>query len=359
MLPIRLEYAFAQSPGTHLTNPLFEVLEAVRSAGSIAGAAKRLDWSYRHLWGFLKSSERSLERPLILWDKGRAARLSPFGEKLLWAETRIRARLAPTIENVAAEIERELSVAFDDSLLMATCEASHDHALVEFRAACMAGRRVIFDLKFSSSLDALMALRAGRCAFAGLHLPIDTPEIASRGSAIQRTFGPLLRLGREKLIRVSRRRQGLLVARGNPRAIAGIEDLAHCRIVNRPAGTGTRVLFDALLARAGLDAAALAGYAHEEMTHMAVATAVASGMADAGFGIQAAAAQFGLDFVPVISEQYFLACAAHTVDSPLGAAVISALQSTDWQRRAVALSGYDCDGAGQVVSLRRTLPWYR
>mgnify|MGYP001056826757 FL=1 len=116
IIAIELQYALSASGGGHLRNPFFDVLGAIRHEGSIAAAARKLDWSYRHLWGYLKDQEKRLDRALVHWDKGRAARLTEFAEKLLWAETRIRARLAPQVENLATEIGRELSIAFNDAV---------------------------------------------------------------------------------------------------------------------------------------------------------------------------------------------------------------------------------------------------
>lgn len=75
-------YELAAAGTPQLRNPFFEVIGAARQAGAIAAAARRLGWSYRHLWGYLKAQEARFGRPLILWDKGRAARLSDFAEKL-------------------------------------------------------------------------------------------------------------------------------------------------------------------------------------------------------------------------------------------------------------------------------------
>ena len=356
---IALSYDLGGDGGAHLRNPFFEVIGAIRSEGSIAAAARRLCWSYRHLWGYLKEREQKFGRALIHWEKGRPARLTAFAEKLLWAETRIRARLAPQVENIATEISRELTVAFNDAVPIASCAASHDLGLPVLRRLCESEQGLLLDVRYEGSLDALVSLRAGRCAFAGIHLPLSRPDLAGRGSQIHRAFGPLLRLGREKLIRVSRRTQGLYVARGNPLAVSRVEDLTRVRFVNRPRGTGTRALLDEMLAHAGVRPDAIAGYGHEESTHLAVAAAVASGDADAGFGIQAAARVHGVDFVPLVVEDYFLVCERPTMDTDAARALIDVLASAAWRSALGQLPGYSAGDAGQVVSLRRTLPWYR
>ena len=196
ILSVDLHYALGTARRSTLHNPFFEVLKTVRDAGSIAEGARRLGWSYRHLWGFLKQQEISHGRALILWDKGKAARLSPFADKLLWAETRIQARLAADIENLATEIGRELTVAFNDTVPIATCVASHDLALPMLRQLCETRQGLLMDLRFSGSLDALAALRTRRVQFAGIHLPCSRPDLAGPGSPMQHAFAPLLRPAR-------------------------------------------------------------------------------------------------------------------------------------------------------------------
>lgn len=358
VIPVSLGYTLEQ-PGDHLLgNPFFRVLAVVQRAGSIAAAARELGWSYRHLWGYLKKREQELGRDLLHWDRGRAARLTEFAEKLLWAESRILARLAPQIENLAAGISRELTIAFDDTIPVASCAASHDMALPELRRLC-ADQALLLDLRFEGSLDSLESLRLGRCRFAGIHLPLDQPELARRGSLIHRAFGNRLRLGREKLIRVSRRTQGLMVRAGNPLGIHGLDDLARVRFVNRPSGTGTRALFDELLRVKGIDGRTIAGYDHEENNHLSVAAAVASGHADAGFGLAAAAAAQGLECIDGVREDYFFVCPADFIDSIPAQRLRETLASPQWHEVLGSLPGYDATGAGEVVSLRRTLPWYR
>lgn len=359
IISISLSYDLGDDGGGHLRNPFFEVIGTIRNEGSIAAAARRLGWSYRHLWGYLKEREQQLGRSLIHWEKGRPARLTAFAEKLLWAETRIRARLAPQIENVATEIGRELTVAFNDAIPIANCAASHDLGLPVLRRLCESECGLLLDVRYEGSLHALASLRAGRCAFAGIHLPLSRPDLAGRGSQLHRAFGPLLRLGREKLIRVSQRTQGLYVARGNPLSVSRIDDLTRVRFVNRPPGTGTRALLDEMLLNAHVRPDAIEGYLHEESTHLAVAAAVASGDADAGFGIQAAAQVHGVDFVPLVVEDYFLVCEQSRLETEAARALITVLASPAWRLALANLPGYSAGDSGSIVSLRRTLPWYR
>lgn len=357
MHKIELSYALgrarAAAPG--IRNSLIELLQAVRAHGSISGAAKALALSYRHVWGELKRWEAELGQPLIVWDKGQPARLTEFGDKLLWAERQAQARLAPQIEALHAALERVFATAFDPQAHVLMLFASHDDALAALREHA-AGARLHLDIRFCGSVDAIAALNEGRCAMAGFH----TVPGSARGSLAQRTYQPLLQPGRHKLIAFARRTQGLMVAAGNPLGLAGIADLARtrARFVNRALGTGTRLLLDEWLGTARLQPVAIQGYEREEPSHAAVAQAVASGAADAGLGIAAAAAARGLDFVPLVQEDYYLVCLKAALEQPPVQALLQVLRSDAWRAQLAALAGYDAARCGEVLSLRRQLPWW-
>ena len=158
----------------------------------------------------------------------------------------------------------------------------------------------------------------------------------------------------------STRTQGLIVAPGNPLGLHSLHDVARtgARFVNRPMGSGTRVLLDDLLAGAGLSAAALSGYADTEPSHAAVSQAVAAGQADAGLGIELAARSRGLDFVPLAHEDYHLVCLKSALEQPAIQALRATLHSAAWQERMAALAGYTCTRCGDILSLRERLPWW-
>ena len=131
---MQLSYSFgAAKAAGPIGNPLMDLLAAVREHGSISAAAKGLGLSYRHVWGELKRWEAELAQPLVVWEKGQRARLTEFGEKLLWAERQAQARLAPQIEALHADLERAFAVAFDAGAHVLTLFASHDEALAALR----------------------------------------------------------------------------------------------------------------------------------------------------------------------------------------------------------------------------------
>ena len=161
------------------------------------------------------------------------------------------------------------------------------------------------------------------------------------------------------MLRVARRTQGLFVARGNPLRIGALEDLLRVRFVNRAPTTGTRVLLDELLARERIDPDAIDGYRYEEANHLAVAAAVAAGAVDAGFGIQAAATGKSIDFVPLVVEDYFLVCPRENLENAAAREIAALLSAPAWRERLAQLPGYSASGAGEVLSPRAALPWYR
>jgi putative molybdopterin biosynthesis protein len=355
---IQLSYTLSGQAGERLIrNALMDLLHAVNEHGSISAAAKALGLSYRHVWGELKRWESELGQALIIWDKGQPARLSAFGEKLLWAERQAQARLAPQIESLHADLERAFAAAFDEAAQVLVLFASHDDALVALREHAVAKSRLHLDIRFCGSVDAIDALNEGRCVIAGFH----TPPHPEPGSLAQRTYQPLLQPGRHKLIGFASRSQGLIVAAGNPLGLTGIADLARtrARYVNRSLGTGTRLLFDELLAQAALAPSAIDGYAHAESSHAAVAQAVASGAADAGLGIAAAAHTRGLDFVPLLEEDYYLVCLKTALQEPQVQALLEVLRGSDWQATLAALPGYKAKRCGEILSLREQLPWWQ
>lgn len=367
-MSITLSYDFDPAPGLtgegagpRLENPLARMLEAIHEHGSIGRGAEALGLSYRHVWGVLKAREQAFGAALLATEPGQAARLSAFGERLLWAERRVQARLLPLVETLAARLDQELLLAADPDLRPVAVAASHDLLWGLLRDRLRQESRLLLDVDYLGSAAALERLNQGGCALAGVHLPLDDEELCQRGSLVHQAIGRLLRLGDHKLIRLARREQGLMVAAGNPLGIRGLADLAGQgrAFVNRQAGSGTRVLLDELLLRHGIPADAIRGYGTEESTHLAVAASVGAGLADCGFGLRAAAVRYGLDFLPVVNEHYFIACHKPALDEAAARALQALLRSEEFRRTAGALPGYDVAGAGEIISLRRTLPWYK
>jgi molybdate transport repressor ModE-like protein len=361
---LQLHYTLSRdSSPALLRNPLIDLLQAVSSQGSISGGARALGLSYRHVWGELKRWENELGNELVIWEKGQRAHLTDFGNKLMWAERQAQARLAPQIEALRTELERSYALAFDNSVHVVTLYASHDDALSRLREHALQGDRLALDrnsgrlhldIRFTGSVDAIRALNEGRCVMAGFHTLLGT------GPLTRRSYKPLLQPGQHKIIGFAQRTQGLMVARGNPLGLHNLQDVVQrrARFANRTLGSGTRVVLDELLAQAHLQAGEVAGYAHTEPSHAAVAQAVAAGQCDVGLGIAAAAQQAGLDFVPLAEERYHLVCLKSALAQPGIAALLQLLQTPQWRSQIDHIPGYVAQQSGQVLSMRKVLPWW-
>jgi putative molybdopterin biosynthesis protein len=133
---------------------------------------------------------------------------------------------------------------------------------------------------------------------------------------------------------------------------------AGVRFVNRRLGTGTRVVLDELLHAQRLAPGGIEGFESTEPSHQAVAEAVASGRADVAFGIEATAVAKGLAFVPLAQESYFLVALQASLQHPHVASLLALMRSPEWQARLNTIPGYSAQHSGEVLSLRKVLPWW-
>jgi putative molybdopterin biosynthesis protein len=243
------------------------------------------------------------------------------------------------------EMEAELLVDEEEILNTVVVIGSHD---ITIDVLADEIRRRGHDIRISSgnvgSLGGLMALKKGTCHMAGSHL-LDTETGEYNISYIKRYLKGIS----VSIFHLVLRDQGLIIARGNPKAIGGINDLTRDDIafVNRQAGSGTRVLFDYKLEQMGVVPESIKGYGHEEFTHMAVAVDVLSGAADCGLGIFAAAKALDLDFVPIEKEQYDLLIPSSILDDTNIQAILETIESQNFRERVTELGGYDPSKSGQ------------
>jgi len=221
---------------------------------------------------------------------------------------------------------------------------SHDLALdllAQFLAERYEGLRLVS--ANVGSLGGLTALRRGEAHLAGTHL-LD-PATGEYNTAYVRRYLPEQPV---VLVTLAGREQGWMTPRGNPKGLSGWADAARpdVTLVNRQRGAGTRVLLDYELGQRGIDPAAVRGYAREEYTHLAVAAAVASGAADAGLGIQAAARALRLDFVPLAHEPYELAIPQAVYESERLRPLLDLLADDAFRAAVAAMPGYDTGPMG-------------
>jgi len=196
------------------------------------------------------------------------------------------------------------------------------------------------------SMGGLTALKNGSALFAGCHL--FDPETRDFNFPFLKKHLPGLDL---VVLNLAIRHQGLIVAKGNPKGIHGVADLARPEVgfINRQRGAGTRILLDHHLAVAGIAPALVRGYDREEFTHMAVAVNVLTGAADCGLGIFAAAKALGLDFAPLAHERYDLVIPAAYLDDPRIQTLRAVIETAAFQERMQALGGYETTLTGKVM----------
>jgi putative molybdopterin biosynthesis protein len=197
------------------------------------------------------------------------------------------------------------------------------------------------------SMGGLMAVKRGMCHVAGTHL-LDESDGSYNLSYIKK-YLPETPV---RLVHLAMRDQGLIVPAGNPKQIRGIDDLGRdgIRFVNRQSGSGTRILLDYQLRKLGIDPAGIDGYQAEEFTHMAVAAAVMSDAADAGLGISAAAKALGLEFIPLVTEQYDLVIPRTFFETPPIASLMAVIASDRFKQRVAELGGYHTERTGEVLA---------
>ena len=178
-------------------------------------------------------------------------------------------------------------------------------------------------------------------------------------AAFKRGYKPWLQGLDLALVDIATRRQGLMVRPGNPKELYAVADLArpNVRFINRESGSGTRLLLEALLKAQAMAPTRIAGFEQGEYTHAAVAACVASGMADAGFGLEPAARQFKLDFVPVATERYFLLCRVEVTHTPAFQMVLAALRDPAFRAILASLPGYNPAACGTVIAFQDVYPF--
>jgi len=276
---------------THIGN----LLKSVEQGKTLAAAAKDLNVSYRTVWNELKEAEQELGCKFLDRIKGHGSRITPAGRLLISSLERLDLQLAGETQRLADDIGMKLAnhikKKFDQFIF-----CSSNDPLIEL----ISPKFDEIEFETMGSGHALDRLLEEKASIAGFHVS-DPQEIKGIQDHLQRrnlTVVPLMQ-----------RVQGLILAKRNPLKIKSVRDLARpeVRFINRQKGAGTRLLLDRLLEREGLKTKQIKGYGHEEFTHNAIATSILAGQADAGMGLQYIAKEYGLHFIPIETETFYLA----------------------------------------------------
>ncbi len=232
---------------------------------------------------------------------------------------------------------------------------SHDPLLDWALRQADAGLATLFD----GSLNGLRRFLDGEALFCGLHVPDGSAPDPLGGSANRHLFygsgqgedGAGGRTARIVLLEWARRRQGLILPKGNPKGIETLADLARSRATLRPRQpeAGSRVLLDLLITQAGMKPGQIAFDSQIARSETEAATAVADGEADCAFGIAAVARRFDLDFIPLAEERYDIAIDRRDYFEAPFQAVLAVTRAPSFQAQANKLGGYDVTGTGTVI----------
>jgi putative molybdopterin biosynthesis protein len=300
---------------------LLRLLDALSRSASLREAAGAADLSYRNAWGVLGEAARLFGAPLVEMQRGRPARLSALGRRVLAADERVRAALGGEFERLRAEIRPLLAEAMPGAqATRLAMHASHDLALEILRAAALPALEL--EVVVRGADDSLAALARGQCDLAGFHVADALPRAAAAAAALGRWLDPR----KHTLIHFVTREQGLIARPGS--RIRGVHDLARpgVRFINR----------------------------HMDLS---VAEAVADGRADAGFGLRAEATRLKLAFVPLAKERYFFACAKPALRGAALKSLLEALRSPRFAAGVKKLPGYDGSQSAQLEPLDAALTW--
>jgi len=327
---------------------VLRLLSAIDAVGHIAGACRACDVSYRHAWGVLRHAEKEFGMPLLETSRRQGSKLTDFARHLLWANRRMAARLTPTLESMASELQEELESLYSGARQRLRLHASHGFAVEGLMQMANSQDISPVELRYRTAAEALASLNRGECDLAGFQVPVGEFE-----APILQHYRPWLDPERHCLIHLAQRGTGMFVQDGNPKGIRGIADLVKpgVRFVNRQVGSSTRLLVGLMLERLGIAPQRIQGYDSSEFTHMAIAAHIASGMADAGIGVETAAWRCGLDFIPLAKERYFFAVQRDSLASPLMRRLLALLDSAEYRGYVAQLVGYDAADIGKVQTL--------
>ena len=341
----QIRWRLPGSNGAEIDARLLPLLAAIGGGANLGAAVAQIGLSYRHGWGLLRAQAALLGVPLVAMQRGKGATLTATGEQLLQLTTGAEQRLL----RKAAAIEIAPAPPEAAQALRLRVHASHDLALIELRERIAPAFGLELNLEFKGSLEALESFAAGHADLAGFHFPLGSHPGA---------LAPYLRWlkpRQHRLIGFIEREQGLMLPPGNPAHVRTLRDLARkqLRVINRQRGSGTRLLFDQLLQEAGIDGSALRGYSTEEFTHLAVAATIAAGKADAGFGVKAAALQYGLEFRMLEYERYLLVCRSEAANEPAIRCLRQAIASAQMLQVLRRLPGYAGANSGGLLGFAR------
>jgi putative molybdopterin biosynthesis protein len=337
---------------------LFRLLDAIKSQGSLKRASEETRLSYRHAWGLLKKWEIEFNSPLATLQRGRnqGASLTSLGGKLVQAHQSLTDKLQSEYQSIGEEISLSLQeeIKLDKGHTL-KISASHGMAINFLNQLLQNNKDIKTGLDIHGSLESLRLLNQSNYDVAGFHYPLND-SLNNFSETLAPVYRQYLNPDKHELLLVATREQGIITDANNSAKVKTLSDLSKraVRFINRQHDSGTRIILDQLLTSSNIKAKDINGYTNEEFTHVAVAAMIASGAANAGFGIKAAASQFGLIFIPVIKETYILAVNKQTPEN-VKSLLRKHLSSLEFKTTVNAYPGYDATNSGRKLGLEKLL----
>ena len=353
---IKIQYSWTKEPTPALEKThLVTILKSIRECGSINAAAKDVGFSYRHVWGEVKNWEIELGKELVTWGKGQPASLTEFGERVLWNELELMAKISPYIDSIQSMCQQSLANAINPKLKTLSVVASHDPSITELQKQ-ISKKKIQLNLRFGSNVDALMALNDGDCLVAGFRTLTRTNRKGPTSESLRNLLNP----GIHKVMGFVSRSVGLLIAKNNPLGIHQLSDLTNpkIRLSRPPSNSALRTVIKELLSQSNLSLDDLNFTSGIEATDSTSAVSVASGKSDVGFGLKFFADEFDLDFVPIAEESYRLVCLKESINSNEIIELRDFLRSSIWADSVKQISDHVADCSGNVLSLKTIYPWW-
>ncbi|MGE0373368.1 MAG: substrate-binding domain-containing protein [Gammaproteobacteria bacterium] len=346
-IELGLRWWVGEKPAEELSPDLVRLLDGIARGGNLRFAAQDARLSYRHAWGLVKHWEARFGTKLVSLEQGRGSELTRAGELLRESWHRTRERTEVALAEAAVQASRAFeglsAVAQGEKLVLAASHGFGVSALV----TQLRDTQTEPDVHYVGSEEALKRYAAGECQVAGFHLPL-----GKHGRSLWLRFQRYLDPRRDVVLLVETRELGFMARPGTPRVDVRALAERKLRFQNRQTGSGSRLVFDLLLAETDLRPEAIVGYHNEEYTHVAVAAMIASGGADVGFGARAAAEKFQLEFWPEVTEKYFVVMPREELKRKPCALVPRLLAGKAYKHLLNETPGSDSRGSGKQLDLR-------
>ncbi|MBL1142096.1 MAG: helix-turn-helix transcriptional regulator [Proteobacteria bacterium] len=336
-----------------LDKRLLQLLTHMNPNGSLQAAATDIGISYRTAWEIIRYWNEAFHTPLCVLERGKGTSLTPLGQKLIQTKHAIETGYAEALKLTADDLNNEIDGLIGKSINKNKLNtyASNDLAIHIFQELCEAKQNLDIDFIARGSLDALKQLHTNQYNIAGFHFP--DGELAK---LLAPEYRQLLDDKKHLFINLATRQQGLMFKPSQQGRIKSIDGLTRrsIKFINRQRGSGTRAIFDQLLKLNNINRKEINGYKKEEFTHTAVAAMISSGHADVAFGLKAAASQFKLSFLPLVTETYVIAM-NKSLPEEVKKNIRLLIKAEKLKTKINKLPGYDASLTGKIIHAEKLL----